>query len=160
MTIPKTELPDVLVDDLHYFLERLALSPQLLAHEAEGLMERLEAYMKPDDLRHVEPPDPLISFDDDVSRDLAGHIMKKTGVAPVVAAMTDQSSGAAFLVLRFWMRNPDGTVARRDLDLRERHSTEGVKHALRDALRTVRLDHVGSPFETRPSDDEEEASGS
>jgi len=164
MTKTKTiSVPADLAADLSDFLAKFALSPQLLAREAAGLLVRLEACDAEPIGTHMKldpEPDPLLSFYDDASRDLAGHIVKKTGVAPVVAAVAGADGGPVFLVLRFWMRNPDGTVACRELDLRERHSSEGVKHALRDALRTVRLDHVGPPFATRPSDDEEEASGS
>lgn len=36
------------------------------------------------------------------------------------------------------------------LDIEEFHPKEGVKHALRNAARTVGLDHFGSPFASKP----------
>jgi hypothetical protein len=92
----------------------------------------------------------LDSFRDE-ERVLAKEIAMKTGVAPAVVMAFDKGTkhrGAeTYKALRFWMRDRDGMIISRDLDLRDYHHREGVKHALRAVVRTTRLDHVGLPIE-------------
>ena len=92
--------------------------------------------------------DPLAeAFPDEAPRDLARLIMAKTGVMPaVVEKMDDDVPVCSHSALRFSMRDRDGEIATRYLDLREYHQREGVKHALRAAIRIVNLDHCGPPI--------------
>lgn len=150
-----TTIPDDLAEDLLLFLWKHALSPQSHASEAEALMVRLESHMEK--VLPPEPPDPLAAFTDETARDLAGYIAKRTGLIPVLTTSFDPGTKhrepVTFNVLRFWMRDRDGFPVTRDLDLREYHPREGVKHALRAAARTVGLDHFGAPLANKPEDE-------
>jgi hypothetical protein len=182
-----TTIPQELAGDLHDFLTRLALSPQVASREAQGLLDRLEGCMETPshgDLVRLAaqvtaiapalappaiakalaavvtaaPPDPLAAFEDETARDLARYIMKRTGLVPVLTTSFDPGTKhrepATFNVLRFWMRDRDGMPVTRDLDLREYHPREGVKHALRAAARTAGLDHFGLPLVSKPAPEE------
>jgi len=151
-----TTIPNDLAEDLLLFLQKHALSPQSHASEAEALMVRLESHVEKAlaTAATSEPPDPLAAFTDETARDLAGYIAKRTGLVPVLTTSYDPGTKhrepVTFNVLRFWMRDRDGMPVTRDLDLREYHPREGVKHALRAAARTAGLDHFGAPLASKP----------
>lgn len=86
------------------------------------------------------PVDPLAAFSGEQERLLAQTITDQTGVVPEVVT----TEGGR--VLRFWIRDTDDEAVHRDIDLSNLHPKEGVKHALRDAVRVARLDHKGGPI--------------
>ena len=152
-----TIIPDDLAEELRDFLTGHALSPQLHARDAEALLNRLEGCMDAAErasiatleiAKRLKIADPLAEeFPDEAPRDLARLIMAKTGVVPaVVEKMDDDVPVCSHSALRFSLRDRDGEIATRYLDLREYHQREGVKHALRAAIRIVNLDHCGPPI--------------
>jgi hypothetical protein len=96
--------------------------------------------------------DAFSAFTGEQERTLARAIAQHTGIIPqVVTALSADEE--AFPALRFWMRNSDKKIIERDLDLRQyKNGRENVKHALRDAVRTSRLDHVGGPIDELPEE--------
>lgn len=137
-----TTIPDDLAEDLRDHLARLALSPRLAAKEAGDLLSRLEHCMESSEAP-LEAPSPLeVAWPSEELRELAGYIVEKTGIVPLVVG-----EKKADMRLEFQIRNRHGDRVSLHLDLDKYHPRDGVKHALRDALRTVRLDHHGAPFE-------------
>lgn len=94
--------------------------------------------------------DAFSAFEGEQERTLARAIAQHTGIIPQIV-MALSSDEEAFKALRFWMRNSDKQIVSRDIDLRSyKNVKECVKHALRDAVRTSRLDHVGGPINELP----------
>jgi len=138
-------IPTDLAADLRDFLSRQALSPQSSARDAEALLARLESEKTAET---PTAPDLFAGFSSDSEKDLAREITTRTGRVPLVTSVTELRGQATqyFRVLRFWLRDRNGDIVERDLDLREFHEREGVKHALRVATRIARLDHSGDPL--------------
>lgn len=151
-------IPNELAEELRTFLTKLALSPQFASREAQGLLDRLEDQLDavhPLDREPEPAPDPLAT---DEARPLVSYIVKKTGVEPKLITCFDPGTKhrepTSYVVLRFWIRDAEGFVATRDLDLREfKHPKEAVKHALRTATRVAGLDHHGLPFVEKPENE-------
>ncbi len=80
---------------------------------------------------------------------LARGIAEHTGIIPSVDVVLSDDEEAR-PVLRFWLRDNDGAVVSRDIDLLKFDFRVSVKHALREAMRTVRLDHAGPPITDPP----------
>lgn len=152
-------IPKELAEELRTFLTKLALSPQLVSRDAQVLLDRLEERLDTVHPLDAEPeldPNPLAT---DEARPLVSYIVKKTGVEPKLIVCFDPGTKhrapTSYTVLRFWIRDRDGFVATRDLDLREfKNPKEAVKHALRMAQRIVGLDHQGLPFVGKPESDD------
>lgn len=150
-------IPKELAEELRTFLTKLALSPQLASRDAQGLLDRLEERLDAAHPLDAEPshPNPLATEE---ARPLVDYIVKKTGVEPKLIVCFDPGTKhrgpTSYTALRFWIRDRDGFVATRDLDLREfKHPKEAVKHALRMAQRIVGLDHQGPPFVEKPENE-------
>lgn len=96
--------------------------------------------------------DAFHEFSGEQERALAHSIAVHTGIIPqIVTSFSEDEENVR--ALRFWLRDHDGVVVSRDLALRDyKNAKECVKHALRDALRTARLDHTGTPVNEAPVD--------
>lgn len=128
-----------LAEGLREFLIRQSLSPHFSASEAEGLLVHLERCI---------PEDVSVPEFDEEALVLASRIRAVTGAQPaLVTAVEPGPDGVRYPALRFWMRESEVGVTTRDIDLRDYQPREGANHALRAALRWVRLDHVGPAIE-------------